>query len=428
MKRTEVVKVNMKVLKKYGKNFCSAPFTSLYEGENGIITTCCKSRKSLGNTETDNYEDVVNSEYLKDLRLKFLRGERPDHCLNCWHIEEITNKISGPREYNNFLGKKNLTQVANEMLPDGTITEQKPAWLDLLSSNKCNFACVGCKPHLSSTIAKKFNEEFSILHEKDSYKDFNKEWTNNINPRLDYILKYGDSIKMIHLNGGEPFMSEDTYDLLDAMMNAGLHKKITLWSHTNGSILTNYKGKDLVNDYFSKWKDARITMSLDGVGKVGSFIRYGYTDEKWQSVLSKIQEQKHIEINVHGCLNIFNVFHLEEWGATVHKLLNGYNRAHLGMWSDNSVNFKMLGICEDTKKRAVQLIEKLLSKDDLLPIRWYTELNFYKKSIEEAGRPATSHIRAFVKGVEALDQKRNIKFKDACPELIPLMNKAKTLI
>lgn len=432
---------NRKILKKYGKNFCAAPFISLYEGEKGTITTCCKSRTEIGNTSKDSYEEVVNSDYMKKLRLDFLKGEKPEQCNGCWDYEKNTKAISNVREFENVVAHDsgNLDTIIEEMEEDGTIKNQMPAWLDLLSTNKCNFSCLGCKPHLSSTIARQYNKEFEILHNRgnDDYSKWDSEWTNENQPRIDYILKYKDTIKKIHLNGGEPFLSAETYELLDAMIDAGLNETIQLWSHTNGSILKNYKGKDLITDYFAKWKNARITMSNDGTGIVGEYIRYGYTDQKWNEVFLKITEYPHIEIGVGGCLNIFNIFHLRKWSQDLFELgkksgKTGTNWADLKIWNDNTVNIYMLGICEDTKEQAIDHIDSMFQdyQSGLIQLddSWIRRLPYYKESIENAQMPKTEHIRAFVRGVEALDLKRKIKFKDACPELIPLFEKAKKLI
>lgn len=432
---------NREVLKKYGKNFCAAPFMSLYEGEEGTITTCCKSRHEIGNTKKNSYEEVVNSEHMKKLRLQMLNGEKPKQCKNCWSYEEQTQTIASAREFNNTVAydSGNLDRIIKKMKPDGTIKHQMPAWLDLLSTNKCNFSCLGCKPHLSSSIAKKYNKEFQILHnaEGSDYNKWTEEWTNGNKPRIDYILKYGHTIQQIHLNGGEPFLSSETYELLDAMIEAGLNETITLWSHTNGSILKNYKGKDLIKDYFAKWKSARITLSNDGFGKTGEYIRYGYTDEKWREVFLKIAEYPHIEISVGSCINVFNIFHLREWSQEIVNLAEEAKIPHtkfadLKAWGDNTVNMHMIGVCRETKQKAIEYIENLLEDHrngtHKLPYEWIKRLPHFNKAIKESKMPDKEHIRAFALGVEALDKKRKVKFIEACPELITLYEKAKTFI
>ena len=61
-------------------------------------------------------------------------------------------------------------------------------------------------------------------------------WKNDGKKKVQYVLDHADTIKDIHLNGGEPWLAEETYELLDALLKRGLHKKIFIWSHTNGSI------------------------------------------------------------------------------------------------------------------------------------------------------------------------------------------------
>jgi organic radical activating enzyme len=421
------------VTEKYGKSFCAAPFFSLYEGENGIITTCCKSTTAIGNTNENSYEEVVNSEHMKKIRLQFLNNEKPEQCNACWNYEENTNTISDIRNLNNNIANttNNFKKVIKSMDADGTIKNQQPALLDLLSTNKCNFSCLGCKPHLSSSIAKNYNKEFQVLHNdrQGKFKNWTSEWTNNNQPRINYIRKFGSSINRIHLNGGEPFLSKETYDLLDIMIEEGLHNSVTLWSHTNGSILKNYKNKDLIKDYFSIWKDAKISLSNDGFGKVGEYIRYGYNDNKWLEVFFKIVEYPNIQINIDGCLNIFNVFHLKEWGSKILQIGNqaGITNdafANIKIWNDNTLNMYMLGACEETKNKAIEYLESAVNENSLeLPAMWNRKIPKYIEVLKTSAPPSKEDMVAFATGIKVLDKKRKVKFAEACPELIPLYEK-----
>jgi len=357
MKIFDYNKKNEYVVNKYGKNFCSAPFNSFHEGENGLISTCCKTRNPLGYTSDNTLEEILNSNEAKKIRKQFLNNEKPEQCLSCWKAEE-SGEISSNRFHSNYTGYDTIDVAVKNLKEDGSLSPQVPVWLDLLWTNKCNFACLGCKPSLSSTIAKKYSNEFSTLHDMD-YSNFDQGWKNSNIDKIDYILKHKDTIKIIHLNGGEPLMSEDLYEFLEILISHGLHKKITIWSHTNGSI-GQYKGKDLILDYLSQWgKKCKITLSNDGHGKYGEYIRYGYTDKKWLETYKKIREAK-ISFNVQSCLNVFNVLYLEEFSEWLYDNLEGENQrivhGSLTLWLNETISIRMLNHVPELKTQALKMM------------------------------------------------------------------------
>ena len=81
-----------------------------------------------------------------------------------------------------------------------------------------------------------------------------------------------------------------------------------MWAHTNGSVRT-YKGVDIIKKYVSKWEDRfQITMSHDGCGPRGEYIRYGYKDKKWLEIFNRIIKSK-CHVGIQHSINIFNVLH-----------------------------------------------------------------------------------------------------------------------
>jgi len=424
---------NKKILEKYGKNFCAAPFTSIYEGEHGLLTTCCKaSRTPIGNINNESYEDAINSEYAKQLRVDILNGKKSNHCENCWFYEDNEKTISPPRKFNNAMSYNVIDEVISTMDEDGKLNVQKPAWLDLLSSNNCNFSCLGCSPNLSSSIAKKFKTEFSILHnhKKDYYTEYNDVWSNDNNSRIEYILKYHSSIEKIHFNGGEPFLDYNNYILLEKLLENNLNEKIEIWLHTNGSIDT-FKGKNIITDYLKYWGgNSSITMSNDGFGDRGSFIRYGYNDKKWIKIFNSIVDNK-IKIGVQSCINIFNINYIPEWGEQLNNIFTERNLdtqdCFLDIWSSDTVNYRMLNICPKTKKRTLKKLKTYL-KSDKIPKGWKYQLPSIISTLSKTTDIDTNCVKSLIDGIDALDKVRNVKFLKTFPELINLYNNAKKII
>jgi organic radical activating enzyme len=284
-------------------NFCSAPFRGFYQGLDGKISVCCQAPVLIDN---NNYEEAVHDEKIKKLRRSFLANKIPEECSRCPRRvrEETTAQCKSSNE--NF-----------------TVDHYEPVFLDLLWSNKCNFACMGCNPRISSFMLK-YKSAVDIV---DLFNDIdaNYEWNSKDEQqnRIDYILKNIKTIKSIHLNGGEPLMQEGFYDLLERLIELNL-THIGIWAHTNGSI-SKYKGKnivDLIKPFDICDKDhnhdehelgckSLIVMSHDGIGDKGEYVRYGLKQNVWLRNYKKFTESG-IKTDVQVCYNIFNCLDLEK--------------------------------------------------------------------------------------------------------------------
>lgn len=420
------------VVAKHGSNFCAAPFNSLHEGPDGLVTTCCKTRAKIGNSKTQTFEEMYNSDHAKSVRKMFLLNQKPAQCNACWEMEQGTNKAANNRMFSNASGFNTIDELVANTQPDGTLNFHKPEWLDLLWTNKCNFACLGCSPELSTTIAKNYKKSYSILN-GIQYKDApNNElqWKNNNKSKIDYILKHSDTIKMIHLNGGEPFLSEDIFELLDVLLKNNLQKKIKIWSHTNGSITKSYKGIDIVNDYLVHWgENASITMSNDGNGERGEYIRYGYKDKKWLETYTKIKEAK-IDLNIQTCINVFNGLALEEiseWILTNCTINHQKPHGTLTIWSNHSTNIRLYAFDEETKSQAVSALMRLETSRNH-PIGWERFLKKHRDWLNHSVELDLNNAKNWYNGIISLDQERLTNFDQTFPELLNFKNKVANLI
>ena len=179
-------------------NFCSAPFRGFYQGLDGKISVCCQAPVLIDN---NNYEEAVHDPLIVKLRQDFLNNKIPEEC-----------KMCTPRV------RTETTEMCSSDNVEYTLDSHEPVFLDLLWSNKCNFACMGCSPRISSSMLK-YKSAVDILDplndEGANYSWNSKEEQQN---RIDYILKNIKTIKTIHLNGGEPLMQEGFYDLLEQLI------------------------------------------------------------------------------------------------------------------------------------------------------------------------------------------------------------------
>lgn len=400
----------------HGDKFCAAPFTSFYIGQSGRVSTCCVSADSLGNVNENELEDIFNNETFKKIRSSFLKNQFPYECRNCENIEKSTKQISSVREDMNDFARYNIKKVIKLTKDDGTLTEQHPVWLDLLWSNKCNFACMGCTGDLSSTISKKYNSAYSIVHDNHHRVFANHQWDNDRDKKIDYILKHKDSIKLLHLNGGEPFIQEGIHELLDVLLKNNLQKKIRIWSHTNGSI-TTYKGIDIVEDYLKHWGDnCHITMSHDCHGDKGEYIRYGLKQKKWLSTFNRLKEQN-IKINIQSCYSVFNALSLVE-------LYQWYQENTFGVdlkiypWQDPfPFTAKFLQIDKQLLHMANEEIALLKNYRN---IKWNLDELYSFLNSDTSDKDFSRGKKLFQRSIKQFDILRKTDFLKTFPELINL--------
>tara|TARA_R110000772_G_scaffold83367_3_gene176400 strand:- start:6736 stop:8040 length:1305 start_codon:yes stop_codon:yes gene_type:complete len=414
------------VTKTHGNKFCAAPWNSLHEGPDGLVSTCCKTREPIGWSHKQTFEEMYNSEHIKTVRSQFLKGEQPAQCIECWRQEESGNPSSN-RVMSNSSGFQTIDELVRATDSDGTLNKHMPEWLDLLWTNKCNFACLGCSPEISSTINNKHKKSFAILNgvDIDHYHKESINWNNANKNKIDYIIKYSDTIKTIHLNGGEPFMQEGVYELLEEMIKRNLHKKIRVWSHTNGSIIKGYKGIDLISDYLVHWGDnAKITLSNDGFGIRGEYIRYGYNESKWLQVFDKIVNSN-IRLNVQTCINVMNASVIGEVGERLYELGNRKKvDGSVTMWMNPTLNTRMLNIVPELKQQVLTNMYNAANSKNLLP-NWHKTLNNAIEWTKNNEIIPDWKTRALYRGINELDRTRNTNFCNVFPELTILYNKLK---
>lgn len=416
------------VFEQYGKNFCCAPWNTLWTSATGDIKYCCASSEILGDSSLT-IDTIINSPQAKEIRRQFLNNEQPESCKQCWDKERGGNFAGSARELSNVQGFESIIDSIAHTKEDGHIDKHNLKFIDVIWTNKCNFACLHCVPSLSSTINNTYEDVFSKwLYKNQTHGKFgypNPDAIDN-SDKIEYILKNADTLDQIHFNGGEPFLQADTFTLLDELMKAGYANKINLWFHTNGSV-RSYKNIDIIEDYLKKWgNNSMIIMSHDHFGKRGEYFRYGYNEDKW---LENFHRFKATGINLHvsTSLTLFNIL-------TLHELMDWYYKNKISINTTLSLSyvtgpdlfdFSNVKYSEELKP----LIPKVLtwSKMHLHPYYQYHWIEQIKncEAMQDMPFDFTNLKEDFIPSITALDEKRNTNFLETFPELEPLYRKLK---
>ena len=405
-----------KFTEQYGSNFCPAPFEHviIYGDE---VMTCCKTKVPIGNLKDNTLKEIYEGPIIEQVRQQFLNNEKPTQCKNCWKEENETGLPANVRV--------SVCKMSKDTWTEDSIKKPRIKFLDVVWSNKCNFACMGCTPLLSSTINKLFKEQYSKLYgklDKDYFVDY-QDWETNVDHIKSYIEEYGDELHYIHFQGGEPFLNNSLFDILDLMIEKQMFKTKILF-HTNGSVSKTHKGKDLIKEYLAKWgEQARVNFSLDGIGTRGEYIRYGYRQKTWERNFAK--SYNNIRTSIATRANVFNILHLEELAS----YCNNKNTKQttffgsIGHWGNSESNIGLIKIHDPTRIKAIDSLKRILQTGDS-PKPWLTKIPNYINWLENDHMPEKWAVYKWASSLSDFDQARGTDFDQTFPELVEFKNYA----
>lgn len=255
------------------KSFCAALWTAIYQDPNGDVAPCCVWKednilKKFGNVNNSSLTEIYSSPKVLQLKEKMLSNETLSECVYCNKMQNSTGKSSRDFFNENFLNKIDWENNNTNFLH----------W-DLRLSNLCNFKCRMCFHDLSSEWfddAVKLSNKITHI-KKPTQKiikinDKSKFW-NELEEHYQYV-------ESIYFAGGEPFINEHHYKILQDLIDKNLNKNVKLIVNTNLSIIEFKKKKVL--DYYKHFNHILFGFSIDGSYEVGEYIRKGLDYRQWK--------------------------------------------------------------------------------------------------------------------------------------------------
>jgi MoaA/NifB/PqqE/SkfB family radical SAM enzyme len=293
--------------------FCVLPWVSLETSPIGTVRPCCLAEEEIvdnsGNKfdlNSANFADIQASNYMQDLRQQFLDQKRPQSCRKCWR-EESAGRVSKRMH--------TLDRLKHMINDEPWTANAKPLqFLDLKLGNICNLKCRICGSWSSSTFAA---EELQWLRQNEDRKDNHhyrmlragawprenlKFWTE-----IDQVI---DHVQYIEFTGGEPFMIQEHFDLLQQLVDRGLADRIEIHYNTNGT-----QWPEQAESIWQHFKMVEIAFSIDDVDRR---FEYQRTNAVWTDVCANIERFRamrdrcnNIRLQVCTTVNVFNVYYLE---------------------------------------------------------------------------------------------------------------------
>ena len=294
-------------------NFCVLPWVSLETSPIGTVRPCCLAEDEIRDAAGNKFHltaaslrDIRDSEYMRDLRGKFLEGQRPDTCRKCWREEDAgrtSKRMHTLDRLKHLIQDQPWTQDARPLM-----------FLDLKLGNICNLKCRICGSWSSSTFAA---EELSALPHSQRRQSYHYDmvrqgaWPRTSDHFWQELDTVTPDIRYIEFTGGEPFMIDQHFDLLQRLVDQGRAANIEIHYNTNGTIWP-LRGPDI-------WRHFRLVEIAFSIDDVGERFEYQRSNAVWQEVEQNIQRFRelrdqcnNIQLQVCSTVNVFNVMYLDE--------------------------------------------------------------------------------------------------------------------
>jgi MoaA/NifB/PqqE/SkfB family radical SAM enzyme len=294
------------------KNFCVLPWISIEASPIGTVRPCCLADDEIVDStgqryrlNTAEFAEIRHSKHMRDLRQEFLFDQRPETCRRCWAVED-----SGGKSKRQYTLERLHNIVSNQTW---TVEPGDLMFVDLKLGNICNLKCRICGSWSSSQFAVE-----EITHSKQRDRDsFHNvmlregRWPRNSPDFWNQLTDYMGELRYLEFTGGEPFLIQEHFDLLQQLVDAGHSKNIEIHYNTNG---TQYP--EAAPAIWQHFRHVEIAFSIDDIG---DRFEYQRSNAEWSEVLDNIgrfralrKEMTNISLQVCSTVNIFNVFSLPE--------------------------------------------------------------------------------------------------------------------
>lgn len=396
--------------------FCVLPWISLETSPIGTVRPCCLADDEILDHDGNKFEltdanfvDIQNSDHMRELRTEFLAGQRPETCRKCWNEEDAGRKSKRMHT---------LDRLKHSLKDEHWSTDAKPLmFLDLKLGNICNLKCRICGSWSSSQFA---SEEISFVtraKQKSSHayqmlragawpKENDHFWQ-----QIDGVL---DGIRYIEFTGGEPFMIDQHFDMLQGMVDRGIAGQVEIHYNTNGTLFPD-RGPEI----WRHFKTVEIAFSVDDIGER---FEYQRSNASWGTVKENInrfrimrEHMPNLQLQCCTTVNVFNVRYLDEVALWI--ALQDFDFVYWNMMHD-AWYFSISRLPAAAKQ---QITHHLATCE--VPEQYQSEIgriiNFMNNGESSDGEETITQI-------QKLDQRRRQDLQKTAPELARILDYAKT--
>ena len=362
-----------KQLKFISKSMCYAKWAQVsLHLTNGMTNSCYHPPLHKVNLDQikQNPLTLHNTDQKKAERKMMLNGERPEGCQYCWRIEDVGGRSDRIYRSGESWAQNSRKEIFTVM-DEGNIN---PRYVEVNFNQACNFKCMYCSPHLSTTWEDEIKKHgpYEVITDKGTLTLHNNiehlERTGMMpmkvkqdeNPYLEAFWKWWPDmykkLEVFRVTGGEPLMDNNTFKVLDY-----INEHPNAWLEM--SVTTNMcpPKKELLNKFIEKvklleriqiWEDKErfnpgsgnhwyvnmalrhfsLFVSLDSVGEQAEYIRSGlnYADMQ-ENVVEFLSNTHNTAVTFINTYNALSVPKTKEFMEYILELRKKYNRENQGV-------------------------------------------------------------------------------------------------
>ena len=388
---------------------------------------------------TDPIDEILNSDFLKEIRLSQINNQKHNNCRVCWDRDaaakkenQSTNSCRVARSFYeipkyDILNKTVRYETAKSLIKEDGSISTPLINLELKFDNLCNYKCIYCQPVYSNL----WYEDWIKLENTNkfplglNYGTITKDEHGRYKSECD-SLKWGESdiwwkqfdkikenLQYIYVLGGESFLSKAHDKMLDNLIKSDLAKNIVLEYDTNLSIM-NYK----IIDKFKHFRKIHIRISCDDIYDRYELIRFPGNFDRFLKNLSLLEDAKLSNLDplmFTTCVGIYSIFspiRLYEFfvnrGYKMGTRILNYPWEYDIAYLSKKIKNKILNVYE---KSSIDSYNRAL-------VIGYIKNNYDKHTDEESEK----QIILFKKRMDKLDEIRKTNWKKTFPEIVRLLD------
>jgi MoaA/NifB/PqqE/SkfB family radical SAM enzyme len=393
------------------EKFCVLPWISLEASPIGTVRPCCLADDEIlddsgekFSLSTATFDSIQRSESMQKLRQQFLRNEQPQTCRKCWREESAgrtSKRMHTLDRLKHILGQQTWTEDAKPLM-----------FLDLKLGNICNLKCRICGSWSSSQFA---SEEIAFLPQDQKKSSYAYQmlragaWPQENQSFWAEIDCHLQDIRYIEFTGGEPFLIQEHFDMLQGIVDRGIAHQVEIHYNTNG---TQFPEKAV--HIWRHFKTVEIAISIDDLM---DRFEYQRSNARWGEVLTNLTKFRTLRDNYHNIqlqccatVNIFNVRYIDQLAVWLAE--QGFDFVYWNMMHD-AWYFGIACLPADAK---LALTTHLLTAP--IPPQYIEE---FARIIDFMNNGASTDGFMTRMKIQDLDRKRNTDFAVVCPEMAELI-------
>jgi MoaA/NifB/PqqE/SkfB family radical SAM enzyme len=377
----------------------------------GTVRPCCLADDEIVDNDGNkfellsaNFSDIQNSNHMTALRQQFLDGKQPQTCRKCWN-EERAGRTS---KRMHTLDRMKHMNISSEWT-----TDAKPLmFLDLKLGNICNLKCRICGSWSSSQFA---TEEINQLPREEQKQSFPYQmlragaWPKENESFWQQIDSCLNDIRYIEFTGGEPFMIEQHFTMLQGIVDRGIAHQVEIHYNTNG---TQYPEQAI--EIWRHFKTVEIAFSIDDLGDRFEYQRSNAVFAEVEQNLDRFRllREQYTNIRLQCCstVNVFNVRYIDQLANWIAD--QGFDFVYWNMMHD-AWYFSIATLPESAKTEIILHLENAA-----VPAQWREE---FDRICDFMRRGASTDGFMLRMKVRDLDRKRGQNLAVVEPEFAALI-------